>query len=111
MSVAYRPQQITIDVIKPNTPPMISILIQRLELDENNEILSMCDQSDRVYRNGLKILTETIEFIDPVTGLSGTISIAGVQQILGILANKWTANDFDCETDNDTGWATNCEVT
>jgi hypothetical protein len=108
-TTAYRPQQITIDVIKPDTPPMISLLVQKLELGDDHQIVSMSSQDDRIYRNGLKILADHIAFTDPVTGLSGEVSIAGMQRLLATWANQWVAHDFDCEIDPTTGWSINCQ--
>ena len=106
MKIAFRPQQITIDAIKPSSPPLISLLIQRLELDENNQILATSDFADRVYRNAFKNLAETIEFIDPITGLSGEVSIAGLNKIIRLWANAWVSEDLNLEIDIATGWAT-----
>lgn len=110
MPTAYRTQQITIDVVKPNTTPMISLLVQRLELDDEKAIQAITGHSDRIYRNGLTVMQETVSFTDPVTGLAGEISIAGMQRILTTWANRWISEDLGCEVDPETGWATNCTL-
>jgi hypothetical protein len=109
MITAYRPQQIVIDVIMPDTPPMISLLVQRVELGDNGRIVSVSSRNERIYRNALSIMDEQIEFTDPVTGLSGQVSIAGMQKLLATWANQWVAEDFDCEIDPTTGWSINCQ--
>jgi len=107
-AIAYRAQQVTIDAIKPDTTPMISLLIQKLEL-EDGEITGITAHTDRIYRNAKKILTETVTVSDPVTGLTGEISIAGVDQIIRLFANRWTAQELGCSIDPTTGWAVDCE--
>lgn len=108
MIIAYRPQQIVIDVIMPTSTPMISLLVQRVEM-EDGAVVSVSSREERIYRNARLIMDEQIEFTDPITGLSGQVSIAGMQQLWTTWANQWVAEDFDCEIDPTTGWSINCQ--
>lgn len=107
--IAHRPQQIIMDVLKPDTPPIITLIIQKLELDEENNVIAISASEDRLHKQGLKILTDSIEFSDPVTGLTGKISIAGMQQIMSTWANKWISEQLACPINSETGWTT-CEL-
>lgn len=108
MIIAYRPQQIVIDVIMPTSPPMISLLVQRVQM-KDGDVESVSSWEERIYRNARSIMDEQIEFTDPITGLSGQVSIAGMQKLLATWANQWVAEDFDCEIDPTTGWSINCQ--
>lgn len=106
--VAYRPHQLAIDIAKPGVPAIISLLIQRLEMSDG-EIVSVSGYQGRVYKKATDVATERVEITDPVTGLSGEISVAGLDQVLKQLSNRWVAEELICELDPDTGWPINCE--
>lgn len=103
---AHRPQQITIDTVRPNALPMVSILVQKVNLDANNNIVAILGNTNRIHRNAMSVIQETVEFTDPVTGVSGSISVAGLQQILTKLANRWISEEVNKPIDITTGWAT-----
>ena len=71
VKIAHRPHQISIDVAKPNVPPIISLQIQKVELDANNKITAITGYENTLYRNAKNQLTETIAFVDPITGSKG----------------------------------------
>ncbi|MBW4460493.1 MAG: hypothetical protein KME47_09670 [Nodosilinea sp. WJT8-NPBG4] len=103
---AHRPQQITIDTVRPNSLPILSILVQKVELDADNKVVAIIGNTDRVYRNAMEVVQETIAFTDPITKLSGSISIAGLQSVMTKLANRWISEDIEKPIDPITGWTT-----
>jgi hypothetical protein len=109
MKTAYRPYQITIGMNRPADSPMVSLEIQKLELGENQSVKSISGNEYRVYKKLEKVATDCVEFNDPITGLSGKISVAGLNFILKSLANKWVAEELGCEVDSTTGWSINCK--
>ena len=106
MATAHRSQQITIDTVRPNALPMLSILVQKVDLDESNQVMAILGNTDRIHRVATEVMTETVEFADPVTGLSGSISIAGLQGVLTKLSNRWISEDMGHAIDPETGWTT-----
>lgn len=50
VKVAYRAQQIVIDSIKPEIPEMVMLTLQRLELDDENNILAITSHKDGLYK-------------------------------------------------------------
>lgn len=103
---AHRPQQITIDTVRPNALPMVSILVQKVNLDESNQVTAIFGNTNRVHRAATAVMTETVEFTDPVTGLSGSISIAALQGVLTRLSSRWISEDLGHDIDPATGWTT-----
>lgn len=107
--IAYRPHRLAIDIAKPGLPALISIEIQRIELGEDNEVTAITGYQDTVHIRANEVATDAVDFIDPVTGLNGSISVAGLDFVLKIFSNRWAANDLVCEIDPETGWPINCQ--
>lgn len=108
-TVSYRPYRIAVDTTKPDAPPIISMDIQRIEIDGQGEIDAITGNQNTLYRKAEDMLAESIEFKDPVTGASGQISVAGLSLILGQFANKWASEDLNMPINPDTGWPTTVE--
>lgn len=87
---------------------MVALAVQRLELSETNEVLAVTGGDGRVYQKLSDVALDRVAFDDPVTGLSGEISVAGLDFVLKTLANRWTAQKLNCELDPKTGWPINC---
>ena len=94
MKRAYRAQQVVIDVPKPGAIPFVSILIQHLEVDETGKVLAQTAREDRIYKKTSDIFAQTITFTDPVTGTTGQVSIAGLDQIVRKFTNDWTQEKY-----------------
>lgn len=105
MKTGFRAQQIIIDAVRPSSPPMISLLIQELQFNQEGEITAITGDVHRIYKKSSEVTTQTVELEDPVTGLTGIVSIAGIDAMLRAIANRWTAESLNCEIDPITGWA------
>lgn len=104
MDTAYRPQQILIDVVKPDALPIISIVVQELQLT-GGQISAITADSLRIYKKAADVAHQTVELTDPITGLSGLVSIAGIESMLRKISNQWIAENLNLEIDTQTGWA------
>lgn len=93
---------------QPGSTPMVALAVQRIELSENDEVLAVTGGDDRVYQKLSDVVLDRVKFTDPVTGLSGEISVAGLDFVLKALANRWTAQKLSCELDPETSWPINC---
>lgn len=107
--IIYRPHRLAIDIAKPGLPALISVDIQRLELGKDNEVIAITGYQDTVHIRASEVATDTVDFTDPVTDLSGSISVASLDHVLKVFSNRWVARDLACEIDTETGWPINCQ--
>jgi len=103
MPIFYRPHHLSIDIAKPDSQPIISLKVQRLEM-EGGAVKAITGHQGRIYRRAIDIPTETVNFHDPVTGLTGSISVAGLDSVLKQFSNRWAAESLSLQIDPDTGW-------
>ena len=94
---AFRAQQVTISVPRHDSIPFITLLLERLEVNESGEILAATARQDMVYRNAHEVNAETVTFYDPVTQTDSQISVAGLDAAIRAIANRWTAEDLGGE--------------
>ncbi len=103
MKTVLRPYSITIDSVKPGKPPLVSIKLQQLTMADG-EIKSISGSENAIYKNAEDCLAQTLEFKDPVTGIEGQISVAGVAQVVTKLAVQWSQEKLNSQIDPETGW-------
>lgn len=93
MKNGLRTGKIEIDTLKPKDVQWVSATIQHLELDDKGNITSIKLNSDRLYRRVDKVATEMQTFVDPLTGESHTMSIAGIATGIAAFLNHWITED------------------
>lgn len=87
---------------------MITLEIQRLELNDDNSVGGITGNNDRIYINALDIMSEVVKYIDPADGQTKAISIAALSSALKTFSNERVAKELNCDIDPETGWPINC---
>ena len=103
MKIAIRTSNINIDTTVPDSLQWINAVVQRLEIDADNNIESISPRELQLHRRVDKVVTDTVSVFDPVTGVTNNISVAGVGKAIELLMVKWMLEDnptayFDPET-------------
>lgn len=104
MKKAIRTGRIEIDSITPGGAQWVTAWVQTLELGDDNSIQSQIFRDGRLHRKVEDSLTDLITITDPVTGLSGQMSLAGLGMAVKAMMVKWMLEDnptasYDAEND------------
>ncbi len=103
MKKVIRTGIIEIDSVKTGQEQWVSAKIQRLEYDDQNNLLSESAREGRLTRRVDQVATQTVDFYDPVTGHNCTLSVAGVGIAIKSMMAKWMLEDFDAHFDSELG--------
>jgi hypothetical protein len=95
-----RTQQIVIDIPKTTAEPWFTMIVQRLILDDDGAVIQIVGRERQFNRRFSKVMMETADIQDPVTGLVGTISVAGAAQLLTSLITTWLLEEYPGATVN-----------
>ena len=94
MKTAIRSSTINIDTIEPNGFEWINTLIQRLEIDDSDNVVSISPKDKQMHRRVDEVISETVLITDPVTGQSCDISVAGTAVAIREFIVKWMLEDY-----------------
>lgn len=93
MRNAIRTSNINIDSVVPDGTRWVNAEIQRLEIDDNDNVISISPKNLQLHRKIDKVATETVVCHDPVLGENITISVAGLGTAITSLMVKWMLED------------------
>ena len=99
MKLAIRASKIEIDTLQASGTKWVSAILQTLELDENNVVSSVRARDKKLYRKVSDVALETVTFVDPVTGVETTISVAGIGEAIKAIMVKWMMEDHNATYD------------
>lgn len=92
--LAYRSQQITIDLPREGQTPWAEIKVQGVELDDDGKPVAEHNDVYRIRpRRADLIAGETETITDPITGQTFTASGLGLQLLIRAFALRWIAED------------------
>ena len=93
MRQALRTGRLEIDLVKPGGVQWVAASLQRLELSASGDIVALYDRDAKLHRRIDRVALEQVSFTDPLTGLSGLVSVAGVGELIKALMVKWMIED------------------
>ena len=85
MSDALRTAKLVIDLPVPGAEPFIMGIVQKVVVDENDEVTQVVPRQMEIHRRASKIALEPVTFTDPVTQQEYTITGAGLDELRGAL--------------------------
>lgn len=94
MSTAIRTAKLTIDIPVPGAEPFISGILQKVVVNEFDEVVQVIPRQDNVYRRASKIALELTTITDPVTGQEITLSGAGMSVAITAAFCRWIIEDL-----------------
>ena len=100
-NTGLRASKIAIDLLTPESTPWVFVTLQGIDLDADGNVLAVREKEQYVNRRLDRIATETITFVDPVTGQIHTITGAGLAAAITVMTRAWMADDFDLVYDAD----------
>lgn len=90
---ALRTAKLVIDLPVPGAEPFIRGVIQKIVVDENDNVLQVIPRQDEWYRRSSRIVADMVTFTDPVTSQQHTLSGAGLQVAITEMVSKWIIED------------------
>lgn len=93
MKTAIRIDKIEIDVVIPNGVQWVNVTTQRVELGVDNKVTSISPREGQTHRRVDRVALEMIEVVDPVTGLTVNVSVAGLGLAIKGVIKKWLVED------------------
>lgn len=97
--VGFRPQKVIIDIPLPDSIPWVQVMLQGMDLDADGNILALRDRVESVHKKYSNIAIDIITFVDPYTGITHEVSMAGVAEAIKVAANLWIAEGTVPETE------------
>ncbi len=95
MRTKLRTQQVVIDMPKEGQDIWMHITLQKVDKDEEGNILNVSPRKEQIHRSVSKMATEVYTFFDPVLQKETTISGAGVHMAMAEAILGWTAEEFN----------------
>ena len=95
MRTKLRTQQVIIDMPKEGQDIWIHITLQKVEKDEDGNILNVSSRNEQIHKMMSNYQTDMFTFSDPVTQKEQTLSGAGIHMALAEAILGWTAEDFN----------------
>jgi len=86
MITRLRSQKLSIDLPTPDSEPWLSIIVQRVEMDDNYKTLNVVDNWGRVNVKLSTVMIDVYPLQDQVNPPPGYISVAGISYALTIAA-------------------------
>ena len=102
MKTAIRTSTINIDTIVPDGVQWVNATIQRVEVDDNDKIVSLSPRDKQLHRRIDEVAFETIKIYDMVLGKEIDISVAGVGTAIEALLVRWMLEDNPTATYDET---------
>lgn len=93
MKKAIRTSSINIDTIVPGGVQWINADVQRLEIDDSNNITSLSPRQSKLHRRIDEVALETVTITDPITGETSKISVAEIGIAIEAIITKWLVED------------------
>lgn len=91
--IRLRASQISIDLPLEASPIWIQAILQKVLKDDQRQVQQTVDESARTYRMLDKVMHETIEFVDPITGQCISMSAAGCAMAVKLIIRQWMQED------------------
>lgn len=93
MKTAIRTDKIAIDLVVPDGIQWITSTMQKVKLNGDNTINAIAPREDMMHRKVQDVAFEMIEFTDPITGMTGHMSVAGIGTAIKSIFIKWMLED------------------
>ena len=94
MPSLLRSQQIIIDLPRMSSEPWIHITVQRVEMDDNRNIINTIDRWGEIHRQLFSINSEIYDFQDPLAPGDGQISALGLAGAITAAAVAWIVQEY-----------------
>ena len=103
MRYRFRPQKITIDIPNSDTEPWVSVIVQRIDLEDGSDaVIATHDRFGHVHRRFTEIAAEIYKHGDNKPGRDpGDISGVGVSKAIENAAASWIADKYAAEIDDE----------
>ena len=95
MRTKLRTQQVIIDMPKEGQDIWMHITLQRVDKDEDGNIVNVNPRNEQIHKVASKMATDIYTFFDPIQQKEMTISGAGIHMAMAEAILGWTAEDFD----------------
>lgn len=93
MKTAIRTSKLVIDLPVPGAEPFIMGVMQKVVVDENDNVVQIIPRTEEWHRVASKIITDMCTFTDPVTQQVHTISGAGLDAAITAMVSQWIIED------------------
>lgn len=93
MTTAIRTSKLVIDIPVPGAEPFIMGIMQKVIVDENDNVIQVIPRNEEWHRVASKIITNMCTFTDPVTQQTHTISGAGLDAAITAMVSQWIIED------------------
>lgn len=96
-----RTQKVEIEMYESGDLPWIHISIQDIEVDEAGNIVSATPKRRFIHRRFDQVFMESVNAVDPVTGLPLACTVAGISELIRQGVIVWMGEEFGTVKDEE----------
>ncbi len=96
MPVRLRTQRISIDLPQVDSEPWVQLIVQRINLDDSGNVLSVIDRWDQVNKKLSEVALEAYPYFEVIPDLQNNlISGFGIADAIKGAALNWIADKYN----------------